>query len=244
MQKDMQGTITFVNHEKKYVMIEFEQHDRKKTVRGYPVQKAHGTAALKSASRQLHQFLPGDVVQFTLQASAKGDRQVAANIHFLYNNALDVLIQQAATNNRFTGYLKLADDKYFVKEINSYLFFPVAISPWQLAPAEQELNEQVTFSLENVEKKDMITASLMNNEYIPEFRTAVKLYKAKTPVKATVYKVSPFAVYLNVVDDKIQAKLSAEKIKDMASLKPGDTLEVMITYLSKMKIAIEPVGGQ
>jgi hypothetical protein len=239
---DLLGKIAFINHEKKYAMIEYEQNGKKKTVKGNIDEKVQKDQKEKKLIKKMHHFLMGDVVSFKLKATEKGDRMAAANINFLYNNALEVLINQAITNNKFTGYLKAADHHYFVKEIDSYLFFPVKISPWQILPSEDELNEPLTFCLENLDKKDKISASLLNNEYIPQFSTAVKLYKAKTPVTAEVYKVSPFAVYLNVVEDKIQAKIALDKLKNNEGLKPGDKLDVVISYLSKTKIVVEQVA--
>ena len=171
---------------------------------------------------------------------------MATNISFLYNNALDLLISKAMQTNKFTGYLKAVDDKYFVKEIDSYLFFPVIISPWQLLPTEDELNEPVTFSLENLDKKNKVQASLTNNTYIPEFNKAIKLYKSKTPVEAEVYKVSPHAIYLNIIGDKIKAKLPLKKdtpADHESAIKPGDKINVLISYMGKTKIVVEPVSS-
>jgi hypothetical protein len=125
----------------------------------------------------------------------------------------------------------VVDDQYFVKEIDSYLFFPVPLSPWQIKPTEAELNEAVTFALENTEKKHKITASLYNNKYIPEFYSAVKLNKAGSPIDAKVYKVTPHGIYLNLVADKIQVKLPFKE-----GVKTGDIITVKIAYLSPFKI--------
>ncbi|MGB5005316.1 MAG: hypothetical protein WBO39_00160, partial [Ferruginibacter sp.] len=136
--------------------------------------------------------------------------------------------------NNFIGYLKVIDDKYFVKEIDSYLFFPVPLSPWQLKPTETELNEAVTFSLENLENKEKITAKLYNNKYIPEFYTAVKLNKAGTPAAATVYKITPHGIYLHLINGKIPVKLPFRE-----GVEVNDTINVHIVYLSPFKIVVE-----
>lgn len=234
----IQGKVSFVNHEKKYVMIEYEVNGKKKTINGSIDEKAD-----KTFSNKKHVFHIGDVVDFVAGLSGRGDKMVATNVEYRYNTALDVLINKAKTENSFIGYLKAADDKIFVKEIDSYLFFPVAHSPWRIAPTEQELNEAVTFSLENLEKKEKITAKLFNNHYIPEFYTAVKFHKAKTPIEAEVVKVTPHGIYLNVIGDKIQAKIPAEKnsIPADKQLQPGDKLMVLISFLSTAKIIVEPV---
>ena len=219
------GNVSFVNHDKKYIMIEYEVNGKKKVVNGSVDEKN-----IKSK----HVFQIGDTVSFTVGLSGRGDKMVADNILFLYNTALDVLINKAKTENNFIGYLKVVDDKYFVKEIDSYLFFPVPLSPWQLKPTEAELNEAVTFALENTENKNKITAKLDNNKYIPEFYTAVKLNKSNSPIEATVYKVSPHGIYLKLIDNKIQVKLP---FKEGVKLK--DTVSVKIIYLSPFKIVVE-----
>ena len=228
------GHVSFVNHEKKYIIIEYEENGRKKTVNGSVDEKQQQKWIDKKLIKKQHLFHIGDTVSFTAVLSDRGDRMVASNIQFLYNTALDVLINKAKTENNFIGYLKVIDDNYFVKEIDSYLFFPVPLSPWQIKPTEDELNEAVTFSLENLDKKEKITAKLYNNKYIPEFYTAIKLNKADAPVEATVYKISPHGIYLNLVDDKIQVKLPFKE-----GVQVNDKMSVKIVYLSPSKIIAE-----
>jgi predicted RNA-binding protein (virulence factor B family) len=112
----------------------------------------------------------------------------------------------------------------------------VPLSPWQIKPTEAELNEAVTFALENLDKKEKITAKLYNNKYIPEFYTAVKFNKANAPVDAAVYKVTPHGIYLNLVADKIQVKLPFKE-----GVKVNDVISVKIVYLSPFKIIAEEV---
>jgi len=236
----LQGRVSFVNHEKKYVMIEYEVNGKKKAINGIVDDKTQLQLKKAGVIKKPHVFHIGDVVNFTAGLTDRGDKMVAANIQYLYNTALDVLINKAKTENNFIGYLKVVDGKYFVKEIDSYLFFPVPFSPWQINPTENELNEAVTFSLENLEKKDKITAKLFNNKYIPEFYTAVKLHKAKTAIDAEVYKISPHGIYLNVVGDKIQSKLPYKE-NGGGILKVGDKIKVVITYLNTSRIIVEQV---
>lgn len=237
----LQGHVSFVNHEKKYVMIEYEVNGKKKTINGIIDDKTQQQSIKEGLIKKAHVFHIGDIVNFNAGLSGRGDKMIASNIQYLYNSALDVLINKAKTENNFIGYLKMADDKMYVKEIDSYLFFPVVVSPWQIIPGEKELNEAVTFSLENTANKEKVTAKLFNNNYIPEFYTAVKLQKSKTPVEAEVYKVSPHGIYLNIVRDKIQAKVPIKKNGAATALKPGDKINVVITYLSPVKIIVDPL---
>lgn len=237
MAQTIEGKISFINHEKKYAMIEYEEGNKKKTVRASIDEDAQKKMKEKNLIKKTHHFMVGDVVSFQVKLSDRGDRMMASGTEFLYNNALDVLINKSFISNKFIGYLKMVDDKYFVKEIDSYLFFPVPFSPWQIVPAELDLNEQVHFSLENIEKKEKIFASLFNNQYIAEFEQAVKLFKTKTPVSAEVFKVSPHSIYLNIVGNKIQAKITFEE-----GIIVGDKIDVLISYLGKNKIAVVKIN--
>ena len=233
MSQRTEGKISFINHDKKYAMIDYEEANKKKAVRADIDDKKQKELKEKKLIKKTHHFMVGDVVSFQVKLSDRGDRMMATSVEFLYNNTLDVLINKSLLTNKFIGYLKMVDDKYFVKEIDSYLFFPVPFSPWQIIPEELDLNEQVFFSLENIERKEKIFASLFNNKYIPEFEQAVKLFKTKTPLTAEVFKVSPHSIYLNVIGNKIQAKIDFEE-----GVNVGDKIEVLISYLGKNKIAV------
>ena len=239
MSISTEGKISFINHEKKYAMIEYEEGNKKKTVRAVIDEKIQKELKEKKLIKKTHHFMVGDVVSFVVKLSDRGDRMMATGVEFLYNNALDVLINKSQLNNKFIGYLKLVDDKYFVKEIDSYLFFPVPFSPWQIVPKELDLNEQVNFALENTERKEKIFASLFNNDYIPEFEQAVKLFKTKTVINAEVFKVSAHGIYLNIVSNKIQSKIDFEE-----GIKKGDKIDILISYLAKNKIAVVKANDQ
>ena len=226
------GQVSFVNHEKKYVIIEYEQNGKKKVV--------HGSVDEKHLKKK-HVFHIGDTVSFTAGLSGRGDKMVASDIKFLYNNALDVLINKARTENNFIGYLKIVDDRFFVKEIESYLFFPVIMSPWQLKPTDEELNEAVTFALENLEKKEKITASLFTLKFIPEYYSAERAFKKQEPINAEIYKITKYGIYLNLFGDKVQGKITPEADSLPGNLKTGDKINVRISYFSKIKIVVERV---
>lgn len=226
MSKELlRGNVSFVNHDKKYIMIEYEQSGKKKVV--------NGLISEKNTNNNRY-FQIGDVVSFTVGISPRGDKMVASNIKYLYNPALDTLINKSNTQNIFTGYLKEVDKKYFVKEIDSYLFFVVPMSPWQIKPLESELNEAVTFKLENISKKDKITAILEKTKYIPEYYEAEKLMKSNAVIPATVYKITVHGIYLNLLSGKLHAKLPYSE-----GIKVQDVINVKIVYLSPFKLIVE-----
>lgn len=231
----IQGRVSFVNHEKQYAIIEYEENGKKKTLNTNIDEGWQKQLKEKNLIKRIHRFQIGDTVRFNIAISDRKDRMIATNVEYLYNTALDALLNKAKTDNKFMGYLKVAEGKYFVKEIESYLFFPVSLSPWQIKPTGSELNESVLFYLEDIGRKDKITARLLNNNYIQAFYSAVQSFKEKKPVEAVVYKVTPHGIYLTLFDSQIHSKLPVST----RQLQVGDKLAVIISYLSPAKIVVE-----
>src|ERR1700712_2240669 len=139
----LEGKITFVHHDKHYVTIDYTHKGKKKSING-KVDEARQLKLIEDKLiKKIHQFHEGDEVYFTLELSGRGDKMVAEQIRYRFNNTLGNLVNRARTNNQFTGYLKMVEDKYFVKETGSYHFFPLILSPWQLPPDTAKLNEPV-----------------------------------------------------------------------------------------------------
>jgi hypothetical protein len=239
----LQGKVTFVNHEKQYVEIEYEPTGggKVKTLNGNIDVKTQQKLKEEGVIKKLHSFHIGDVVIFISKLSDRGDKMIAANIQYLHNESLDMLLNKAKTKNEFVGYLKITDDKYFIKEIDSYRFFALEISPWQMKFTDRELTEPLDFTIENVDRKEKATAKLIRNSYIPEYYKALKLHNEKKTFEAEVYLVNEFGIYLNIIGDIIQAKVPASKIKDAPIIMPGDKIDVQITYMSTMKLVVERV---
>jgi len=236
------GTVTFIHHEKNYATIEYQHNGKTKSINGIIDEKEQQKLKDKKLIKKVHAFRIGDEVSFLIVPSARGDKMVASCIEFHFNNAYTNLIQKAAVENRFVGYLKKVDDGYFVKETGSYILFPLIISPWEIPPHESRLNDPVFFKLDNLEKPNNVTASLFKSEYIPEYQTALKHFKNKTPVEAIVYKVTPFGIFINCGSNKIQAKIPVNKKEEKEPpVQVGDSINVIITYISPVKIVVERV---
>lgn len=233
-EKILKGTISFVNYEKNFATIEYLQGMKKKSV--------NCKTDFESTGRKSHHFRMGDTVSFHLRLSDRGDKMTACNIKYLYNTELDLLIQRAAIENRFSGYLKKTGDKYFVKEWNSYIFFPLQLSPWEKPPVETAENEAISFCLINLDRPNSIVAELFSHNYIPAYKKAVQHFKNEIAIDAVVYKVSPHGIYLNLFDDKIQAKLPVDTA-ETGSIKEGDIIPVLISHLSNTRIVIKRLIG-
>jgi ribosomal protein S1 len=242
-KKKLTGTITFIHHEKKYATIEYLVNGKKKNINGSVDEKVQLKLRESKTIKKMHSFKIGDEVSFLIVPSAKGDRMIADELEFMYNNAFSNLLNKALIENKFTGYLKKTDDDYFIKEAGSYILFPLVLSPWERVPHESRINEPVFFKLNNLDKPNNLTASFYQSEYIPEYSAAVRHFRNKLPAEGTVFKVSPHGIFINLFNNKIQAKIPVQKNNtvhtDEPEVKIGDTINVIITYLSPLKIAVE-----
>ena len=243
-KQSLTGTITFIHHEKDYATIEYLHNGKIKSINGNISEQVQQKLKEKKLIKKTHAFRIGDEVSFVIVPTPRGDKMVADLIEFRYNNAYVNLLQKAATENRFVGYLKKAGDAYFVKETGSYILFPLLLSPWELPPHDSHLNEPTFFKLNNFDKPAGATAALYKSEFIPQYKTALQYFKNKTVCEGTVYKVTPFGIFINLFNNAIQAKIPLSKNKEdkPAGVKTGDMIKVLITYMSPLKIVVERVS--
>ena len=228
------GKVSFINYEKHFATLDYLQGTKSKSV--------NCKTDIPGSGKKPHQYRLGDVVSFQLKLSDRGDKMTAYNVRYLHNTAIDLLIQRAAIENRFSGYLKKVDDKYFVKEWECYILFPLQLSPWEKPPADTAENEAISFKLTNIDKPNAITAELFSHSFIPEYRKALQHFDKEIDIEAMVYKVSAHAVYLNLFDDQIQARLPLTAFK-IDEVKEGDTVPVLITYLSDNRVVVKRTGS-
>ncbi len=226
------GKISFINYEKQFATIEYLQNNKSKSVNCKTTEPDSG--------KKPHQFKLGDVISFELKLSDRGDKMTAYNIKFTHNETINLLIQKAVIENRFAGYLKIVEGKFFVKEIDSYILFPIQLSKWEKEPVETAANEAIAFKLLNLEKPNSIVAELFSHNYFPEYKKALQHFNNKIEIEAAVYKISPHAVYLNLFGDKMQAKLSITEV-EIDTIKEGDTIPITISHLTPNRVVVKRV---
>jgi hypothetical protein len=88
------GKVSFVNYEKEFATIDYEHNNKEKSV----------NFKTTSTGKKQHHFRVGDVVTFELKLSDRGDKMTAFNVNFIHNPLIEVLIQKAQKENRFSGY--------------------------------------------------------------------------------------------------------------------------------------------
>lgn len=232
MENDIvyKGKISFINFEKQFATIDYLKGNKQKSV--------NCRTNSDGLNKKPHQFRMGDVVSFQLRLSDRGDKQAAYNIKYLHNEAVDLLIQKAAIENRFNGYLKKVEDKFFVKEWDSYILFPLQLSPWEKPPVETAENQPISFSLLNLGKPNAIVAELFSHNFTSVYKKALQHFKNEITTEAIVSRITPHAVYVTLFEGEMQGKLASAK----EGYKEGDKTEVKITHLTPYKIAIKEVS--
>lgn len=224
------GKVSYVNQEKHFGTIEYLQGAKEKSVN-------FKTTEL-DAGKKPHQFRVGDVVNFQLRLSDRGDKMTAYQIKYLHNESINLLIERANFENRFTGYLKRVEGQFFIKEVDSYIFFPLQLSPWEQPPVDTAENKLIAFSLLNLDRPNAIVATLFSHVYIPQYKSAEVYYESKTPIKGVVNRVSPYAIYIDLFAGAMQGKLPLTQHSPI-QVEPGQEMEVFIEFLSPFKLALK-----
>ncbi len=237
MEKDDQvyrGKISFINYEKQFATIDYLHNTKQKSV--------NFKTNAPDSGKKPHQFKLSDSVDFQLRLSDRGDKMTAYNVKFIHNEAVDLLLQKIDKENRFAGYLKIVDGKFFVKEIESYVLFPIQLSKWEKEPVETAANVAISFKLINIDKPNSIAAELFSHNYTAEYKKALQHFEKKMDIDAVVARISPHAVYLNLFGDKMQAKLSVTD-EEKETIKEGDIVPVNIVHLTSNRVVVKRVEG-
>lgn len=229
--KVYRGLVSFVHYDKHFATIEYKAGGKMKSI--------NTKTQLPGAGGKTHYFRVGDEINFKLRLTDRGDRQTAYDVEFLYNAGLDKLTQKARNENRFSGYLKQVDEDLYVKEMDTYLFFPLKLSPWENKPGEQSFNAPVTFQLVNIDKPRQIAAALAFRVFKPEYRAALKAFENKEPVPAVVTKVSPYAVYIDLYGGKIPSKINLPA-EGLTAAEQGQEIKVLISFMNEDRVVVQP----
>lgn len=241
-EKIYRGKVVIVHNKTQKVTIEYVSGNKNKTI-GAIVDDTHQQRWIdQKLIKRAHRFLSGDHVRFVIHKSSAGVFY-ADQVVFEYNHALEVLINKAKTENRFSGYVKIADDQYFIKEIDSYLFIPLALSRFEIPPIPSETGKPVVFKLLHIDKPDRIIAELYNHNYVPGYKLAIKQYKNEEIINATVKRITPFGVFVLLAESQLETKLTIDDHVS-ESINKGiidldKSIQVKIKHLSGDKIVIE-----
>ena len=243
-EKYFRGKITFINNDNGKVTIEYVTGNKIKSIQAFVDDKHQDRMIAQRIIKKAHRFLVGDNVKFVIKKSS-ANVFFADHVVFEFNNAIDVLVDKARITNKFLGYIKQVDEKYFIKEIESYLFFPLQLSKFEIPPVATETDKAVTFKLLNIEKPEKLKAELYNHNYISGFKVAVKQHKSEEAVDAVVTKITPYGVFVVLTESKLEAKLPVDEIlsEKINKGKVGldKSIPVKIKHLTNERIVIEMI---
>ena len=239
----IRGKVISIQHEKKKITIEYEEKNKVRTIQAVVDDKEQEKLIEQKLIKKTHRFLVGDHVKFVIRKSGSGF--YAANVIYEYNNALNAILNKANIENKFLGYIKLIDDAIFIKEIDSYLFFPLQLSKFEIAPTMSDAEKPVSFKLLHIESPEKTIAQLYNHQYTKAYTTAIKNYKSGTASSAVVNKITPFAIYVGIIDNQIECKIPLDdtlsSLTNNNTLTVGSTIEVKIKHINNDRIILEHV---
>lgn len=244
-EKYFRGKITFIHHEKDKVTIEYVSENKIKNIQAVVSEQQQQKLIDKKLIKKVHRFIPGDQVKFVIKKAATGVF-FADHVIYEFNNTLQVLIEKSKLNNNFQGYVKQVDNQYFIKEIESYLFFPLPVAKYEIAPEISESDKAVRFRLMNKEKPEKIYVELLNRNYSKGYLTAIRQYKKGLPIDGRVSKISPYGLFVILSESDIECKIplheSMKEIISQQNIKPNDVIRVKITHLNPDRVIVEWEG--
>lgn len=241
-EKYFRGKITHINNDKQRATIEYVNQNKIKTIQAVIDDKQQEKYVQLKLIKKPHRFLIGDNVKFVIKKSSS-NIFFADHVIYEYNNSLEVLIEKARVSNKFLGYIKIVEEKYFIKEIDSYLFFPLQLSRFEINPEISSTEKPVSFKMLNIEKPDKICAELYNHNYIPGYKIAIRQFKNEELIAAVVKKITPYGVFVVLSESQLEAKLSyneniSNKINNQ-EINLEKTIQVKIKHLTGDRIVIE-----
>lgn len=243
-EKYYRGKITYINNDKQIATIEYITGNKSKKIQAIIDDKQQDKYVQLKLIKKPHRFLVGDNVKFIIKKSSSGVF-FADHVLYEFNNALEVLINKAQITNKFLGYIKQVDDQYFIKEIESYLFFPLRVYKYEIPPTVTEADRAVAFKLTNLEKTDKISTELFNHQYTPGFLIAIKQSKQENPIESIVTKITPFGLFVTLSESQIECKIAIDETLDQklksAEIIVGTALMVKIKHLTPDRLVLELV---
>lgn len=143
----------------------------------------------------------GDKVNFELNTN--GEKGIEAiNISFIKNASLDGLRKDFESNTSLKGFLKKIDNKYYVKDRETYMFIRLIIANYEInlkEVYEDNLNELIDYKIITLTDKNKIRAININRQFFPECKLLVEGNKTEGMVVANITGGLQIKIYDNIL---------------------------------------------
>lgn len=157
----------------------------------------HSTNCKKSYTH----IYKGDKVSFELNPN--GEKGIeATNISFIQNASLDGLRKDFENNTLLKGFLKKINDKYYVKDRDTYIFIRLIIARHEInidEVYEDNLNKLIDYKIIIFTDKNKILAINVNRQFLPECKLLVEGNKTEGLVVANVKGGYHIKIYDNIL---------------------------------------------
>jgi ribosomal protein S1/cold shock CspA family protein len=156
------------------------------------------TTNCNSSYKHIHR---GDKVSFEFNPLT--DQETGAKeISFLQNASLEGLKSDFENGIILKGFLKKIDDKYYVKDKDTYILIRLIVASYEINIAEvyeDNLNKLIEYKIFTFTSKNKIRAININRQYLPDCKLLVKGNQTEGQVVAAVKGGYQIRIYDNIL---------------------------------------------
>jgi hypothetical protein len=196
-------------------------------------------AFVKNGGHPAHQFSYGDELSFKLNQSRRDPSKLEAyDLTFIRNQRIDLLLEEAKTNEPLRGYIKKhSSGKWMIKHAASYVHIPIQITDWEINTAAvyaAREDEIVNFKLTQTEQVHKLAAVLVDAQFAPEYYAVLALQKSQEITPASLVGKNEDGYFTTLLDGKVEAFLPiSQNLTDaeralLSNLKKGSELPTRV----------------
>lgn len=196
----------------------------------------------KNCEKSYKHIYNGDKVNFNLDPN--GEKGIeATNISFIKNASLDGLRKDFVNNTSLKGFLKKIDDKYYVKDGETYIYIRLIIASYEInlkEVYEDNLNKLIDYKIITLTDRNKIRAININRQFLPECKLLVKGNKTEGLVVANVKGGFRIKIYDNILGFlpnsfvlKSKRVLEIGELVNVTCIKATDDLENVVFNLTE-----------
>jgi hypothetical protein len=195
-----------------------------------------------SCTKTYKHIYKGDKVSFEFNPNVDEERGVK-EISFLQNASLDGLKKDFKNGTTLKGFLKKIDDKYYVKDRETYILIRIIVASYEInleEVYENNLNKLITYKIFTFTRKNKIRAINIHRQFLPECKLLVVGNKTEGQVISTVKGGYQIRIYDNILGFlpnslaiKSKTNLDEGEMVNVTCIKATDDLENVVFDLTE-----------